>query len=313
MCDTIAIIIALYNGAEYIEKQLESLLFQTQKIDAVIVGDDGSDDNSVEIVSIFIEKYDLSETWKVVENQQNRGHAGNFMALCEMVDADFIFFCDQDDIWMPNKISSMVSIMKNNEQIHFLYGDVINTCEPGKQCITESANYDKSVTRISFSEENYFFKGLGCASCIRGAFMKNVLSYWTDGWEHDMFFWACAIMTNSGYKYNYPVIWRRIHEKNASIKGEKTLEGRAKQVELSLARPISMRRLLKNENIKDDTKTEFIDEYESVLKRREEALKRKKPLLAVTNLFGGRAKFYLHKSKGVLLDVFLIIFKRYSM
>lgn len=309
----IAVLLALYNGAQFIEKQLESLLAQTMHIDYVLIGDDGSTDNGVEIVTQFIKDNGLGDEWRVIVNQSNRGHAGNFINLCSIVDAEYVFFCDQDDIWMPDKVESMVNIMENNDGIQLLYADVINTLDPERGSPMEvDAYFDKTVFKVPFSAENYFYKGLGCATCLRGLFVKQMLPYWTEGWEHDMFFWACAVMMGSGYKYNYPVIWRRLHNNNVSMTGQKTLEKRIMQVEQSLARPKQLKKLIADKQIIDAKIIDFVNGYEKALRHRVKALKKRNLLIALYNLIFG-AKYYLHKKKGAILDIVLIIFRRYPL
>lgn len=309
----VTVLLALYNGSKFIEAQLDSLLEQTRKIDQVLIGDDRSNDGSFEIVQQYIAKHHLGNCWSLQQNKVNRGHAGNFINLCYAAEGDYVFFCDQDDIWMPEKVELMLDIMESNLEIQFLYADVINTNQPESRHNQDiSSVFDKTIRKIVFSAENFFFKGLGCATCIRGGFLKQMLPYWTEGWEHDMFFWACAIMTDSGYQYNYPVIWRRIHENNVSISDNKTLEKRIKQVEQSLIRPKQLRKLLVDEGIVNKKKKKFVAGYEEVLKRRNRALKRRNPFLAAVNMFG-RTQYFLHKKKGVILDIVLIVFKKYPV
>lgn len=309
----VTVLLALYNGSKYIVPQLDSLLNQTKKIDQVLIGDDGSTDGSIEVVQKYIEEHHLGNSWSLQRNKINRGHAGNFINLCYAANGEYVFFCDQDDIWMPDKVESMLNIMEKNTDIQFLYADVINTPHPEKKYEHEvAAVYDKSIRKIEFTAENYFFKGLGCATCVKGAFLKRMLPYWTEGWEHDMFFWVCAIMTDSGYKYNYPVIWRRIHENNASIGDKKTLAKRIKQVDQSLKRPKQIKKLLADEHVVNEEKMKFVSNYEKVLKRRDRALNQRNPFLAATNMLGN-TQYFLHKKKGVLLDIVLILFKRFPI
>ena len=309
--ELVTVIMATYNGRDYIKEQLESIYEQSTEISQVIISDDGSKDNTVEIVQTFIEEHNLQDRWRISINQTNMGPAANFINMCKEAKGDYIFFSDQDDIWMPGKVERMVNIIKSNPKISFLYADVINTTTPN-----DSMNYDLQaggkVEHIAFSPTNYFFKGLGCATCITKKFMKHVIKYWVPGWEHDMFFWSCAILLNSGYKYNTPVIWRRIHSRNVSMHEVKTLEKRTIQVEQSISRPIKMKELLKDNFIVDSEKINFLEEYERVLRRRYRALKNRDVLPAFINIMRGK-DYYLHKTKGAILDIVLIVFKKYSM
>ena len=75
---TVSVAIALYNGSRFIEEQLDSLRTQTVMPNEVIMCDDGSTDNTVEIVKAYIEKYNLQENWKIYINEKNLGYAKNF-------------------------------------------------------------------------------------------------------------------------------------------------------------------------------------------------------------------------------------------
>ena len=308
----VSVIVAVYNGEKYLENQLSSLLDQSIKISQVIITDDGSTDQSMEIIEKFIIDHELSDTWTLKKTETNLGPAANFINMCKETTGDYIFFCDQDDIWMPDKIEKMCGIINDDPAVNLLYADVIDTGDPESCPSFDSNLYDGSVERIEFSPENYFFKGLGCATCITRAFMRKVIRYWTAGWEHDMFFWACAILTDSGYRYNRPVIWRRIHSDNVSMHEVKTLEKRTAQVEKSLKRPKRMKRMLRDFDINDPDKAAFLAQYYKVLAKRDRALKHRDPFLALDVLITGR-QYFLHKAKGAILDLVLILFKKYSL
>ena len=308
----VSVLLALYNGEKYIKAQLESLYHQSVKIDQLLITDDGSTDDGFSIASQFIKEHDLEGKWVVAKNENNLGPSANFIQMCKRASGEYIFFCDQDDIWMPDKVEKMCDTIRNNHNIDFLYAEVINTSTPEDRIINDREEYSGRTELIGFSPENYFFKGLGCATCIRHSFVDRVIQYWTEGWEHDMFFWACAVMTGSGYRYDYPVIWRRIHSDNVSMHEVKTLEKRKKQVMMSLKRPGCMRRLLNDMAINDRNKRSFLEKYENVLKKRNCALERRNIIIAIGNLLTGR-DYYLHKEKGAILDLVLIIFGKYTM
>ena len=94
----VSVIVAVYNGEKYLENQLSSLLDQTIKISQVIITDDGSTDQSMEIIEKFIIDHELSDTWTLKKTETNLGPAANFINMCKETTGDYIFFCDQDDI-----------------------------------------------------------------------------------------------------------------------------------------------------------------------------------------------------------------------
>ena len=102
----LSVAIATYNGAEYVEEQLESIRTQSRPVDEVVICDDKSSDNTVEIVESFINKNNLGDSWRIEVNPENLGYASNFIGAARKTTGDLIFFCDQDDIWLPDRVGS---------------------------------------------------------------------------------------------------------------------------------------------------------------------------------------------------------------
>ena len=110
-----SVVMATYNGEKNILEQLDSLLSQTKKINEVLICDDCSTDNTVDIISSFIEKNNLSSTWHLKINEKNLGWRKNFFHLLNLASQDIIFTCDQDDIWHETKIEEMSSLFRNKK------------------------------------------------------------------------------------------------------------------------------------------------------------------------------------------------------
>ena len=111
----IAILLATYNGAKYIREQLESLFQQSCNEFHLYVRDDGSSDDTMKIVGQFREMYPDRVTI-LKDSQKHRGAAKSFMYLLENVDSEYYMFCDQDDIWLPEKIEKTFARMKEVEK-----------------------------------------------------------------------------------------------------------------------------------------------------------------------------------------------------
>ena len=109
-----SVAMATYNGAEYIVEQLESIRTQTMAVDEVIICDDCSKDDTVAVVQKYIEEHDLTDTWKIEVNEKNLGYASNFIGAAMKTTGDLIFFCDQDDVWVPDRIKVMTELMEKN-------------------------------------------------------------------------------------------------------------------------------------------------------------------------------------------------------
>lgn len=114
MANTIDIIMPTYNGAKYIEVLLDSLLAQTFTDWHLMVRDDHSTDNTVEIVQAYAAKH----AGKITLLQDDLGNIGinnNFSTLMEASKAPYVCFCDQDDQWMHDKLEATFTKMKELE------------------------------------------------------------------------------------------------------------------------------------------------------------------------------------------------------
>lgn len=104
----ISVAMTTYNGEKYISKQLESILAQTVPVDEIIIFDDGSTDNTAQIISQL-----NNPKIKFFVNDHNVGYIKNFYKAISRCSGDFIFLSDQDDIWVSNKVERMVRIMED--------------------------------------------------------------------------------------------------------------------------------------------------------------------------------------------------------
>ena len=95
---------ATFNGAQFITQQLDSLAAQTFINWNLIVSDDGSSDGTLPILKRY------QETWRqekiIIKNGPKQGFAQNFLSLAcdKSIKSDFYAFCDQDDVWLPQKL-----------------------------------------------------------------------------------------------------------------------------------------------------------------------------------------------------------------
>jgi rhamnosyltransferase len=98
----VSILLATFNGERYLEELLASLVAQTSRPLELLVGDDGSDDATLEIVAGFARTAPFPVTF--TRNTVRLGFADNFLTLARSAIGSVVAFCDQDDIWHPTKI-----------------------------------------------------------------------------------------------------------------------------------------------------------------------------------------------------------------
>ena len=122
------ILMATYNGEKYIGEQINSILEQSYGNWKLIIHDDGSEDNTVEIIKSFEQKY--PEKIILLEDEiKKQGAKKNFFYLIKKSHNPYIMFADQDDIWKKDKVYSAVKKIKIMEKKYpgiplLLHGDL---------------------------------------------------------------------------------------------------------------------------------------------------------------------------------------------
>lgn len=109
----IDILLATYNGGKYIKELLDSLLAQDTTEWFCIISDDGSTDDTVEIITKYIAEY--PGFFKLLEEDAVHSAKDNFMRLLSKSQSEYAMFCDQDDVWKQNKISFLLKAIKKME------------------------------------------------------------------------------------------------------------------------------------------------------------------------------------------------------
>lgn len=117
----LTILMATFNGADYIGRQLDSLIGQTYRDWQLVIHDDGSTDNTLHIVNDYCVK-DPRITL-MADGILNQGAARNYLHLLNETTAGLYAFCDQDDIWLPNKIERMVDAISQHQQPALVYAN----------------------------------------------------------------------------------------------------------------------------------------------------------------------------------------------
>lgn len=113
---TALILMSTYNGEKFLAAQIDSIISQTFERWVLIIRDDGSTDGTVEI----IKKYCQTDP-RILFLKDDLGNLNilkSFSVLMQKAstrEEDFIFFCDQDDVWLSNKLALQVSLLRNLE------------------------------------------------------------------------------------------------------------------------------------------------------------------------------------------------------
>ncbi len=121
----ISIAMATYNGAHYIQEQLQSFIDQTRQPDELVITDDCSTDQTEAIIREFAKTAPFAVEFH--RNEKNLGYCGNFNAALMKTAGDLVFLSDQDDVWFPEKIEHMIGVAERNPHALVVMNDAALT------------------------------------------------------------------------------------------------------------------------------------------------------------------------------------------
>ena len=167
--ESIAILMATYNGGKFLREQIDSVINQTNKDWQLYVRDDCSTDDTMSILKEYAASHDNIH---IVDNYGKRfGPRDNFMYLLDAIDADYYMFCDQDDVWFLDKIEKSLALIKENEKRHpgkpVLIGSDCTTCDGDLRVVHESHWKFLGIQPEKFLN----FNAMCVYPCITGASM----------------------------------------------------------------------------------------------------------------------------------------------
>lgn len=163
----ISVCIATYNGEKYIKEQLLSILPQLGKKDEVIISDDHSTDNTLDIVKGLNDN-----RIKIVMNNREKGYTSNFENALSYAIGDYIFLSDQDDIWMSNKVDYCIAELKEYDLV---VSDAILINSKGEK-IDDSFFYKRNVY-YTWLGNIFKFGFLGCCMAFKMNVLKKALPF----------------------------------------------------------------------------------------------------------------------------------------
>lgn len=206
--NNVAVLLSTYNGEKYLKEQIDSVLNQKNANVTLVIRDDGSKDTTKDI----IKKYN-SDKIKLIEGN-NLGYAKSFWELMKSVkNYDYYAFCDQDDIWMDDKLFSAIKMLKEYDDIPALYTSSVVSVNNDMEIIDE--NTFNNTRTLSVYESFQKSKFPGCVFVFNNK-AKIILEKYNGFMEsHD---WAAysiiSVFGKTVYDSNSHIKYR-IHDNNA--------------------------------------------------------------------------------------------------
>lgn len=143
----VSIVIPTYNTGEYIQYTLESVFKQTYEDFEVIVVDDGSTDDTKEVLQVYMERIRY-----IYQENSGRSEARN--TGIKAAKGKYVAFLDSDDLWTPGKLETQIDILEKNHDIDFLFGDKQRFSNDGR-IIIHSMFKEKGYDEIFFGDSLY--------------------------------------------------------------------------------------------------------------------------------------------------------------
>ena len=163
----ISVCIATYNGEKYIKDQLLSIIKQIDTNDEIIISDDLSSDNTIEIIE------SLKDSRIKIFFNKNKGYTNNFQNAIKLASGNYIFLSDQDDIWVENKLKIMSDLLLKYD---FVVSDA-------KLVNTKLESLGTTYFELRGGGENGFINNLkklkyiGCCMAFRKKILKKTLPF----------------------------------------------------------------------------------------------------------------------------------------
>ncbi len=219
---TVSVALCTYNGERFLQRQLDSLARQTRLPDEVIVSDDSSTDGTIAI----LENWKISVPFPVkIYRHVPAGVNKNFENAVSLCSKDVILICDQDDVWIENKIECLVKILDDNPQIGAVFHDASIIDENSE--IVENVSMKKLARFFMFNDFPVFlnpdiktnYNPSGCCGAYRANIIKQTLPFNND-MVYDQWLFACINALAERIAIPDLLIKHRIHNNNVTATPE---------------------------------------------------------------------------------------------
>jgi len=207
----VSVCLATYNGSNFIYEQLTSILKQLKETDEIIISDDNSTDNTLDIIKAFADS-----RIKIFLNP-DKGVISNFENALLKSSGNFIFLSDQDDVWMDNKYEVMLCELRTADM-------VISDAKLINENATLLLDTYFSVNKSKFSFLQSFNKNpyLGCCMAFNRKVLNKATPFPSNIPMHDIWIGMIAKTFFKVKVINEALLLYRRHGGNASAATEKS-------------------------------------------------------------------------------------------
>jgi glycosyltransferase involved in cell wall biosynthesis len=210
---TCVVTMCTYNGEKYVKEQLESIINQTRKPDRIVISDDCSTDNTVEIVKAVLKKCDIEYLFNI--NETNLGMTAHYEKVISFVEEDVVLGSDQDNVWCDNYIECIMDVFERNKNVDYVFfngyvtDENLNVIKP----IYDNAFFEKSKEKFLYDAINKISFPHGLTTAARSSFLKKIMPpyFAADEWKA-----ICVGATGSYLSINKKIVFFRRHDQSFS-------------------------------------------------------------------------------------------------
>lgn len=176
----ISVCLATYNGASFLKQQINSILSQLSDTDELIISDDGSKDETIQLIRNFQDKrikllhnctkQDCKK--KVDINYKRKRCISNFENALRNAKGDIVFLSDQDDIWYNGKVEKALNTLNT-------YDLIVSDCKiiDEENNVLLESRFKERNPRLGFFNSLYKNPYLGCCMAFRSSVLKKALPF----------------------------------------------------------------------------------------------------------------------------------------
>lgn len=217
----ISVVMATYNGEKYIEEQINSIVNQSYAPNEIVICDDCSSDNTLSVIN----NIKIPDNIKIVirKNDENLGYIKNFRQSISLATGDYIFLCDQDDRWHPEKIKHIVDTMDKTGKQLVCTG--ICLIDGKGEKIKDIHQFDTNPI-CGYKDWTYEVKNIplkrivwgnfspGCTYCVKKELTEIYMKFVNTEVPHDFQLLLIAANMNSAAYLDMPLTYYRLHSSN---------------------------------------------------------------------------------------------------
>ena len=197
-------VMCTYNGAGYLQSQLESLLAQTRLPDEIVLSDDASTDATMGLLEAFaLTARATGVDVRLTRHATNVGFVENFSSALRQASGDVLFLCDQDDVWHADKLGLMAPRFVDDPELLLLHSDarLVDASGRSMDCLMFDALQMTADEKLAIHDGRGFEVVMrrsfvtGATMAVRRTMLERALPIAKD-WIHDE--WLAAVIAAMG-------------------------------------------------------------------------------------------------------------------